>query len=221
MTITIYSYIQVTKKTGERHMLKILYNPILLLSILFISSNAASANDAWMHSYTLETAGKYTAAAESIEEYLKQTPPNEFAELRSGWLYYLSGNYSRSITHYKTAIKINKKSIDAMLGMSLPLMAQARWREAALQTKNVIKISRFNYIAHTRLMTCEENLKQWVSLQKHAEEIKHYYPSEATILVYLARAYFHNSNNKKAKETYQQVLQRYPGHLEAINFLAK
>jgi len=221
MTITMYSYIQVSKNTGERHMLKALYKSILILNMIFVSSNAASTDDAWMRSYTLEAAGKYTAAAESIEKFLKETPPNEFAELRSGWLYYLSGNYSRSITHYKTAIKINKKSIDAMLGMSLPLMAQARWREAALQINSVINISRFNYIAHTRLMSCEENLKQWDKLQKHAEEIIQYYPSDATILVYLARAYSHNSNNINAKKTYQQVLLRYPGHLEAINFLAR
>jgi len=202
-------------------MLNALYKLILILNMIFISSNAVSADDAWMRSYTLEAAGKYVTAAESIEIFLKETPPNEFAELRSGWLYYLSGNYSRSITHYKTAIKINKKSIDAMLGMSLPLMAQSRWREATLQINSVINISKFNYIAHTRLMSCEENLKQWDKLQKHAEEIIQYYPSDATTLVYLARAYSHNSNNIKAKETYQQVLLRYPGHLEAINFLAK
>jgi len=202
-------------------MKKTLTKMIFALMFIFVSSNVVSADDAWMRSYTLEAAGQYAAAAESIEHFLKEIPANEFAVLRSGWLYYLAGNYSRSILHYQTALELNKKSIDAMLGISLPLMAQARWREAASQTQEVIKISKWNYLAHTRLMTCEDNLKQWDALKKHAETLSSYYPSDATILVYLARAYSHTNKNGKAKSVYQQVLQRYPGHLEASKFLAK
>lgn len=194
---------------------------VLTSSLLLMASNAASANDAWLRSYTLETAGKYESAAQSIEHFLKEIPANEFAELRSGWLYYLAGNYSRSIKHYQTAINLNKRSIDALLGMSLPLMAQARWREAALQATEVIKLSKWNYIAHTRLMACEDNLKEWDKLRGHAETLRSYYPSDATILVYLARAYSHTNQTVKAKETYQKVLLRYPSHLEASQFLAK
>lgn len=194
---------------------------IFILSLLLCSSNVVSADDAWIRSYTLEAAGHYVAAAESIESFLKEIPSNEFAELRSGWLYYLAGNHSRSIKHYQTALKLNKKSMDAMLGLSLPLMAQARWREAALQTKAAIKVSKLHYIAHTRLMACEENLKEWGALKNHADELRLYYPADATILVYLARAYSHTDDNAKAKVIYQEVLQRYPGHLEASKFLAR
>ncbi|MCW8933641.1 MAG: tetratricopeptide repeat protein [Gammaproteobacteria bacterium] len=202
-------------------MKKLLIKMMSALMFVFVSFNAVSADDAWMRSYTLETAGQYAAAAQSIEHFLKEIPNNEFAVLRSAWLYYLAENYSRSIKYYQTALEINKNSIDAMLGMSLPLMAQARWREAASMTQEVIKISKWNYLAHTRLMTCEDNLKQWETLKKHAETLRVYYPSDATILVYLARAYSHTNKNTKAKEAYQQVLQRYPGHLEASKFLSK
>ena len=202
-------------------MKKLLIKIIPASIFIFVSFNVASADDAWMQSYTLEAAGKHEDAAESIEHFLKEIPANEFAQLRSGWLYYLAGNYSRSITHYQTALKLNNKSIDAMLGMSLPLMGQARWREAASQAKAVIKISKWNYLAHTRLMTCEDNLKQWDILTKHAETLRAYYPSDATILVYLARGHSYANENEKAKEVYRQVLQRYPDHLEANKFLAK
>ncbi|MCW9047645.1 MAG: tetratricopeptide repeat protein [Gammaproteobacteria bacterium] len=202
-------------------MKKILIKMMSALLFVVASFSAVSADDAWMRSYTLETAGQYAAAAQSIEHFLKEIPTNEFAVLRSAWLYYLAENYSRSIKYYQTALEINKNSIDAMLGMSLPLMAQGRWREAASMTQEVIKISKFNYLAHTRLMTCEDNLEQWETLEKHAETLIVYYPSDATILVYLARAYSHTNKGLKAKEVYQQVLQRYPGHLEASKFLSK
>ena len=193
-----------------------------IISSLFIMMfSASAADDAWMRSYTLEASGQYVAAAETIEHILKTIPANEFAELRSGWLYYLAGNYSRSIKHYQTAMKINKHSFDAILGISLPLMAQARWREAATNINEVIKLSRYNYIAHTRLMACEENLKQWSELKQHANELTSYYPADATILVYLARAHSHTDNPERAKEIYREVLIRYPGHLEATQYLSR
>jgi len=202
-------------------MKKTLTKIMFALMIIFVLVNAVSADDAWMRSYTLEAAGQYAAAAQSIEHFLKEIPTHEFATLRSGWLYYLAGNHSRSIMHYQTALELNKKSMDAVLGMSLPLMAQARWREAASKMQEVINVSKWNYLAHTRLMVCEDNLKQWDKLKKHAETLSSYYPSDATILVYLARAYSHTNKNGKAREIYQQVLQRYPGHLEASKFLSR
>lgn len=203
---------------GEKMKAKV----ILSLMASFLISNACFANnDAWQRSYTLEAAGQYIAAAEAIEPILKQTPSNEFAELRSGWLHYLAANYSRSISHYQTALKINNLSIDAMLGISLPLMAQSRWREASRYLNDVIKQSKWNYYAHTRLMTCEENMKKWQELKKHTEEVLLRYPSDATVLVYMARAQAKTNEGEKAKETYKKVLQRYPTHLEATKFLAK
>jgi len=181
----------------------------------------ASADDAWRRSYLLEEEGKYEAAAEAIEQFLKEVPTNEFAQLRSGWLYYQAGNYSRSVTHYQTAKEINSRSIAAMLGLSLPLMKQERWREVAAVTREVIKLSSWNYYAHIRLLAAEDSLQQWDSLKQHAETLKAYYPSDATVLVYLARAYHHTGNDAQAREVYQQVLQRYPDHLESNRFLAR
>jgi len=185
------------------------------ISLLLTSLCVFSADDSWTRSYALESSGQYIDAAKSIEKFLKQIPSNEFAEMRSGWLYYLAGNYSRSIKHYQTAIKINNQSIEARLGLTLPLMAQARWREAANESQSVIKQSKWNYYAHIRLMACEEALKQWDTLLKHANEAKIRYPGDATILVYLARAYKQTMNKSKMKDTYNQVLIRVPGHIEA------
>lgn len=193
---------------------------ILILCSLVLSSTA-SANDFWTRSYTLEANKQYSEAAKTIEQFLLKTPDSEFAELRSGWLYYLAGNYSRSIRHYKSALNINNKSIEARLGMALPLLAQSRWQEAAIQCREVIKLSQWNYYAHVRLMIAEEGQKQWDSLAKHAEEVNKYYPTDATVLVYLARAYKQQGSTAKAKKAYNEVLVRIPGHLEASEFMVQ
>lgn len=192
---------------------------ILLASCLLPVATAAAADDAWMRSYSLEAGGQYVEAAKTIEKFLKQIPDNEFAELRSGWLYYLAGNYSRSIKHYQTALKLNAQSLEARLGLALPLMAQGRWKEAVVENNHVLNISSWNYYAHVRLMACEEALKQWQDLLKHAEAVHKRYPTDATVLVYLARAYKQHENTAKARQAYQEVLVRVPGHIEASRFL--
>lgn len=192
-----------------------------LISLLIFPLAVLAVDDAWMRSYSLEANGQYIEAAKTIEKFLKQIPDNEFAELRSGWLYYLAGNYTRSITHYQTALKLNNLSLEARLGLTLPLMAQGRWREAAIENNEVIKVSKWNYYAHIRLMACEEALKQWDELLKHTQEVHSRYPADATILVYSARAYKQAGNTAKAKQMYDEVLVRVPGHIEASRFMVE
>lgn len=193
----------------------------LLLVMLVFTGRAYAVDDAWARSYNLEASGQYLVAAESLSPLLKREPKNEMVHLRSGWLYYLAGNYSTAIQHYQTALQLNHESIDARLGMTLPLLAQARWREAAQQAQAVIKESRWHYYANLRLLVCEEGLKQWDTLKQHALALTRHYPSDAGFLVYLARAYDHLGDKTKAREAYTRVLERYPGHLEASQYLAK
>lgn len=190
-----------------------------LAALLLFPITLFASDDAWIRSYSLEASGQYDEAAKTIEIFLKQIPDNEFAEIRSGWLYYLGGNYSRAIKHYQTALKLNQLSLEARLGLSLPLMAQGRWQEAAIQSNDVISLSKWNYYAHVRLMACEEALKQWRDLVSHAQTVHQRYPSDATVLVYLARAYKQTGNAEKAGQAYEQVLVRVPGHIEASRYL--
>ena len=98
-------------------------------------------------------------------------------------------------------------------------MAQGRWKEASRYLKQVIGQSPYHYLAHVRLMICEEGLRQWEILEKHSQSMAAYYPSDATILVYLARAYAWQDKETQAQATYKRVLQRFPNHIEANNFL--
>jgi hypothetical protein len=62
-------------------------------------------------------------------------------------------------------------------------------------------------------------MRQWQTLASHAKEVYLHYPSDATILVYSARANRWLNNIGDAKIAYQKVLERVPGHIEALQFL--
>ncbi len=198
-------------------------NITLKLSILFFSLSTITtsllAND-WADSFRLESENKYFEAAKAIEKYTKTKVVSEFAVIRHGWLNYLVGNYNSSIEDYLSALRINPNSLDARLGLLLPLLAQTRWREAALHAKKVLDVAPWQYHAHIRLMIAEEAQLQWSALEKHASAVVERYPSDATAQVYLARAYASLGKKEPAILIYRKVLQMVPGHIEVTRYLS-
>ena len=190
-------------------------------TFVFALACAGSRADTWSESYALEANGEYEAAAALFDPMLRKQPGDEFALLRRAWLNYLAGNYNESQGDYKTALRLNPESLDARIGLALPLLAQQRWREAAITARKALEAAPWNYYAHLRLMVAEEGLREWQNLLDHTGELHRRYPSDATVLVYRARAQLWLGDKKAGRETYQQVLQRVPGHLEAQAFLAK
>jgi len=179
---------------------------------------ASAQNDTiFASSYKLEAEKKYDAAAQAITALADGG--NEFARLRLGWLTYLAGKYNDSISHYNRLLQVNANSIDARLGVTLPLLAQQRWQDAAAQARHVLQLSPWDYTAHVRLMICEEALKQWQVLEQHAASVAAAYPSDATSLIYLARARAWQRNVAGAKQAYSKVLERYPQNEEARAYL--
>lgn len=182
-------------------------------------SASALAQSPWAESYRHEAAGNFSAALEALQPIVTSDPRHELAVLRMAWLKYLNGDYNASIRDYRRALELNPASLEAALGLSLPLLAQQRWREAAAAAQQVLAIAPWNYYAHLRLLVAEEGLQQWRTLAEHATELAARYPSDATALVYLARARAWQSNRAAAHSAYERVLERIPDHQEAIAYL--
>lgn len=194
---------------------------ILCMTLAFNSYPllAAKTKSVWQDSFTLETNKKYADAAKVLQPMLTSTPNNEFLLIRLGWLNYLQAKYNDSISFYKKALDLNADSIDARLGLTLPLMAQLRWKETAIYAKEVIAMSAWDYNAHVRLMTCESALLQWDILEKHAAEVAKRYPSDPSVFIFLARAQSYQSKKKQAIDNYKLALERSPLNAEALKYL--
>ncbi|MBF0186912.1 MAG: tetratricopeptide repeat protein [Magnetococcales bacterium] len=188
------------------------------LSLVFSTGGSASEAE-WKKSYQLEANGKYAQAAAVIEALSIRGEAREFALIRLAWLSYLQANYNDSIRYYRTALEINPHSVSARVGITSPLLAQQRWREAALFAKQILEVSPWHYDAHVRLMIAEEGMRKWNTLAKHALAVNVRYPDDASVLVYLARAYAWLGNTARAKAAYERILRRIPGHIEATRYM--
>ncbi len=191
----------------------------LIITIFLCGNLPAAESDIWSESYKYEASGKYEQAAAIIEKNLNSTADKEFALIRYAWLNYLLGNYDDSISNYKKAISLNPDSIDAKIGITLPLLAKQNYSKASRYANQILDISPWNYAAHMKILLCEQGQKRWSSLKNHAQQLVKHYPTDTTLLVFLARAQANTGETNSAKNTYKKVLIRYPGHLEAINFI--
>ncbi|HHO58917.1 MAG TPA: tetratricopeptide repeat protein [Thiotrichales bacterium] len=192
----------------------------LTATLFFLLSFSAQADESvWQKSYALQAKGDYAGAANVLKA--ASTAGDEFSVLRLAYLSYLQGNYGDAIDRYQQAIDMNPESIDARLGITLPLMAQKRWKQVKHYCMQVLRQSHWHYTAHVRLMIAEEGLRNWADLASHASQLARVYPSDATALVYLARAHAWQGDTAAALTAYKQVLKRIPAHIEAGRYIAK
>lgn len=194
---------------------------MLIAAFTLQCSVARAQESAWRNSYQFETAGKFTEAIVAIEPVLVNGPDAEFKLLRRGWLYYQAGRFDESIREYRLAIERNSQSVDARLGLVLPMLAAKRWREAEQAARAVLDIAPHNYTALVRQAIAQEGLQDWQALSKTANTLVADYPSDATAYTYLARANAWLGKRSEAVAAYNSVLVRYPAHLEARAYIDK
>lgn len=194
----------------------------LVSTTLSVASMCGMAQEAaWKYSYQLEAAGKYPEAIAAIEQVTSSSFDAELKLLRRGWLYYLLASYDESIREYRLAVERNKYSVDARLGVTLPLLALKRWREAEQNARAALTISPNSFTALLRLTLALEGQHEWKEMEKTAGIMAAVYPSDVSSFVYLARAYAWLNKKNEAVAAYTAVLSRYPGHLEAKAYLDK
>ncbi len=193
---------------------------IALIIFTLLGNSAYAGQSVWADAYALQKKGEFSRAAER----LRQAPAiqkDEYALLRIAYLNYLDGRHNESIRYYEQALKRNPHSLDARLGITLPLIAQQRWRQVKAQMEQLLRSAPWHYGAHIKLMLAEEGLADWPTLARHATSLTKAYPSDASSWVYLARASLWSGDEERAKAAYQEVLKRLPGHIEAMNYMAK
>lgn len=199
-------------------------HPLLLAftAAMVLQTNGVAAQEAvWQSSYAYEAAGKYTDAMSVLDSVTANGPDAELKLLRRGWLYYLPGRMDESIREYRLAIERNPKSIDARLGLTLPLLATKRWREAEQASKAVLELAPSSYVGQVRLAIAQEGLQDWNAMLKTASSLTTSFPSDATSFVYLARANAWLGKKQEAIAAYNAVLVRAPSNTEAKNFIDK
>ncbi|WP_456431258.1 tetratricopeptide repeat protein [Thermosulfuriphilus sp.] len=172
-------------------------------------------------SYRYEKMGAYKEAIKALLPLYQEKPRSYLLNLRLGWLYYLSGQYADSIEYYQRAMEIRPSSIEAALGLSLPLMARGNWGRVERLMNQIVSQDLYNYYANLRLAVALRLQNKASLAEKVVRKMLKFYPTSLDFLVELGRALTWQGKKEEARKIFRRVLLLDPQNVVARQALKK
>lgn len=192
---------------------------IILLSLTFNlqAQTTEEIQKAFSESYTQENDGKYSEAVVTLKKVYKADsyPIN----LRLGWLSYLAGDYTTSITYYSKSIKLKPLAIEAKFGLTYPAAAVGNWDQVIEQYKAVLKLDPSNYTANLKLGQIYHSRKEYKTAEKYLDIVLNAFPFTYDPLLYSAWNKYFLGKTREAKVLFEMVLMLSPEDSSAIDGL--
>lgn len=185
---------------------------MLILSIfilLSVSVNSQAGDDkvkGFNESIKYENEGNYDQAILSLTKIFSTNKEDYLINIRLGWLYYQKKDYTKSKEYYNNSIKINTSSIDAKLGLTLPLSALNEWDEIKKLYLEILNIDSKNYTANLRLGQIYLANADYMNAKKYLEIANKLYPSSYEPNLSLGWTYYYLGEYQSAKVLLTNVL---------------
>jgi len=196
---------------------------VLLPVYLSVAQNNNSSDDillAFKSSIEEESIGKYAQAILTMMKIYDKYADEYIVNLRLGWLHYLNKDFNSSLQYYQNAIAIsNNKSIEAMLGITLPLSKRDDWDGVENYYKKVLDIDENNYTANLRLGQIKLNTENYLSAKSYLSKLIEMYPGDYETNLYLAWTYYYLGDKSTAHDLFIEVLILNPGDASALEGL--
>ncbi len=185
----------------------------VILANGIMSQNQSAIQQAFSKSYESEQARKYSQAINDLKPIYKAD--SYFANIRMGWLYYMSKQYTESIKYYNVAIALKPYAIEARFGCVKPLSALESWNNVRAHYLQILKIDPQNTIANYWLGVIYYNRKDYGNAMKNFEKVVNLYPLDYDSLVMLAWTKLNVGKTAEAKVLFNQALVIRPGDSSA------
>ena len=194
-----------------------------ILIVFFYICNNINAQDfesiqrAFGESYAYEYSGEYSKAI----QHLKDIYDEESYEinLRLGWLTYMAGFFTESVSYYQKSIELRNLSIEARLGIVYPASSLGNWEQVKMQYFEILKIDAQNSIAHYRLGSIYYGNEDYNNALKHFEIQVNHYPFSYDGLIMYAWTNYKLGKYREAEVLFNKVLMNRPNDKSAIEGL--
>ena len=169
----------------------------------------------YQQSYEEEARGNYQEAILVLTQAGRAGDNSYLYHLRLGWLQYLASKYTDSVNSYRKAAILGKDSIEAKLGLMLPLMAQGKWSDAEKVAKEILSLEQLSYLANSRLAYIYYNLNQYKEAESYYRKILVYYPGDIEMQAGLAWTLLKQNKREAAEKVFDEILRYVPNHVSA------
>jgi len=189
---------------------------ILLTSASF-SQDFKKIQDAFSGSYKLETTGDYVKSIDALKAIYDEKSYE--INLRLGWLNYMAGLFTESISYYQKAIALKPYSIEAKLGIVNPAAAAGNWEQVKTQYNEILKIDPQNTTANYRMGVIFYGKQDYNTAFKYLEKVVNLYPFGYDALIMYAWCNYKLGKLREAKVLFNTVLMYSPTDTSALEGL--
>jgi tetratricopeptide (TPR) repeat protein len=187
---------------------------ITLISVFIFSVLLSAAQDnskltaAFSDSYAKEKSGKYGDAATALKA--QYDAGSYEINLRLGWLTYLIGQFSESMSYYNKAIGLMPYAIEPRLGVVLPASSLGNWDMVIAQYNKILSIDPNNTVTLYRLGLISYDKKDYKQAYQHFEKVVNLYPFDYQSVLMLAWTSYRLGKTREAKILFNKALLYYP-----------
>lgn len=181
------------------------------------SQNVGDIINAFSESYVFEKDRNYTDAIKSLKKVY--VADSYEINLRLGWLDYMAGSYTESVTYYNKALSLMPYSEEARFGLVLPKLALGKTQEVISIYKEIIANSANNTQANYRLGLIYYEQTDYLTAYGYFQKVVQLYPFDYDSLLMLAWTQLKIGKNREAKVLFQKVLMYSPNDASAIEGL--
>lgn len=190
-----------------------------LLTINAKSQTFEETQKAFKASYTNEYNSNYKAAIADLQKVYKADSYE--INLRLGWLYYASKDYTKSMEHYQKAIDLRKYSTEARFGFIKPANESKQYSKAYDKYEEILKIDPYNSVANYWVGVYYYNAKKYDIAAKYLELVVNMNPFDYDSNYMLGWTYLNLGKINDAKSLFQQALLYKPDDAAAKDGLSK
>lgn len=179
---------------------------------VFAQSEALIA--AFAKSYGQEASGDYTGAIQTLKKSYEENSYE--ANLRLGYLHYMSGLFTESITYYQKSTTLMPYSIEARLGIVLPASALGNWNMVETHYKKILEVDPNHATTNYRLGLMLYGKKEYQTAYRFFEKVVNQYPFGYDALLMFAWTNLQLGKYREAKVLFNKVLMYSPGDVSAL-----
>lgn len=188
----------------------------LVFNISFADVQGPEVN--FSKSYAFEYDTQY---AKAITPMLEITPATYEVNLRLGWLYYLSKDYTQSQAYYKKAIAQEPSSVEARFGLVLPQSALGNWNDVLAVYQEILKQDPNNSIANYRTASIYYSRKDYTNATTYITKVIKSYPFDYDSNLLYGKILIAQGKTADAKKYLSKALEYNPQSTDVKTELKK
>lgn len=180
----------------------------ILLALVVVAQDYTTLTTAFSESYSKEKEGKYGEAAKVLKA---NYDANSYEiNLRLGWLTYLQGQFSESLSYYNKAIELMPYAIEPRFGAVLPASSMGNWDIVVSHYNKILVTDPNNTVTLYRMGLISYDKKDYKQAYLYFEKVVNLYPFDYQSVLMLAWTNYKLGKTREAKVLFSKALLYYP-----------